>query len=150
MERNYAQQQRILRGLLLFGTALLIAGCVTASYSKRSAGYVVVPAREFFAPKGSLEWSPTDAEVAACEAALARELSNADCDLSRYYLRLSGTVRNGARHLVGFAGLSRGYLKPPSEETILLPPFGGGKTFFRFDYDADRRKLVQFEFGAPL
>lgn len=149
MERNYAQQQRILRGLLLFGTALLVAGCVTSSYSKRSAGYVVVPAREFFVPKGSLEWSPTDADVAACEAALARELANADCDLGRYYLRLSGTVRDGARHIVGFAGLSPIYLTP-SEDTVILPAFGGGKTFFRFAYDFDRRKLVQFEFGAPL
>lgn len=88
-----------------------------------------------------------------CEHAIAGRLPSKRHDLARYYLRLTGVLRDGHRHIIGMAADKQAgadYARPPSEDTIVLPTFGGGEAFFSFDYDIDQKKLSKFEFNAAL
>lgn len=129
---------------------LLLGGCTSASSARRSGGHVVVPALQLIDARGLPAWTPTEAHISACETSLGRTLAKRKRDLGTYYLRLGGVIRDGSHRIVGFATQSASNLQPASEDTLLLPPFGGGETVFRFEYDADHGKLVLFEFGAPL
>lgn len=134
--------------------AIALGGCAGAPVSLTSAGRVVVPASQLPGTLGQSGWSPTEAQVVSCETAIAHALAKERRDLGTYYLRLGGVNRNGSRYIVGFAVDQRAddarYLRPPSEEVILLPAFGGGEVYFSFDYDVDQEKLVKLEFNAPL
>jgi len=100
-------------------------------------------------------WTPSDAEVAQCELALGAALAKKKKDVANYYLRMSGIVRDGSRFIVGDAcdkatpDAAR-YLAPPSEGSVLLGPFGGGETYFSFDYDAGREEITMLKFNAAL
>ena len=131
---------------------LLLGSCAAAPFSK-SAAHVVVPANQLPGTLGQSGWSPTEEQIASCEASIAQALARKKHDLGSYHLRLGGVVRNGGRHIVGIAadkGVGAHYLQPVSEETIVLPVFGGGEAFFSFDYDLDRGKVVTLEFNAAL
>jgi hypothetical protein len=143
----------VMKIITVLSAALLLVGCVAARFSHTSAGRVVVPAVQL--PGGSRHpaWTPTEDQIASCEAALARTLAKNKRDLGDYYLRLGGAVRDGKRHIIGIAAhkaTGTHYLLPAAEDTWVLPTFGGGEAFFSFDYDVDGRTLTRLDFNAPL
>ena len=146
--------KEMLRRIIIAGAVAVLGGCAGAPSSTTSAAHVVVPSSQLPGTSGQAAWSPSEAQIASCEAAIGRTLASRKRDLGSYYLRLRGVIRDGRRHIVGIAADKRvpgtHYLQPPSEETIVLPAFGGGEAFFSFDYDSDFEKLVRLDFNAPL
>ncbi|HEY4246122.1 MAG TPA: hypothetical protein VGM64_04650 [Lacunisphaera sp.] len=137
----------------LLSAVLLLGGCTAASSSTKSAAHVIVPANQLPRTFGLSGWSPTEGQIAACEVVLGRALAEKKHDPGSYYLRLGDIVRHGTRHIVGIGADSNTgtyYLQPASDETIVLPPFGGGETFFSFDYDSETGKLMTLEFNESL
>jgi hypothetical protein len=141
------------RGIAWLCLTALLNGCSGTSISLSSAGRVVVPGGQLPPTLGLLNWSPTEEDLRMCEHAIAHRLASTRHDLGRYYLRLGGVLRDGHRHIIGIAEdkqVGTDYARPPSEETIVLPAFGGGEAFFSFDYDMDQKKLSKLEFNAAL
>lgn len=142
------------RLVMILSAAVFLASCATRPSSLTSAAHVVIPASQLPGTLGQPGWTPTDAQIAGCEAALAHALARKRLDLGTYYLRLGGITRDGSRRLIGIAADKRGcspeFLLPPSENRIILPAFGGGDAYFRFEYDLDQNKLMKLEFNAPL
>lgn len=151
-----------------------MAGCAVSPSALTSAGHVVVPTSQFPGVLGMAGWSPSEEDIRGCEHALGRKLAREGHDLTDYYLRLSGVMRDGHRRIAGIAADKRvsgsGYMRPPSvkaadghdassgsiqpatveEEVIVLPAFGGGEAFFSFEYNVESGKLSKFQFNAPL
>ncbi|MBL9206624.1 MAG: hypothetical protein JNN01_16150 [Opitutaceae bacterium] len=142
------------RLVMILSAALLLASCATRPSSLTSAARVVIPAGQLPGTLGQPGWTPTDAQIASCEAALAQALASKRLDLGTYYLRLGGITRDGSRRLIGMAADKRAsspeFLLPPSENRILLGAYGGGDAYFRFEYDLDQNKLMKLDFNAPL
>ncbi len=143
----------MLRRIIIAAAVVVLEGCAGAS-STTSAAHVVVPASQLPDTSGQPAWLPSEAHIASCESAIGRALASRKRDLGSYYLHLTGVIRDGRRHIVGIAADKRvagaRYIQPSSQETIVLPTFGGGEAFFSFDYDTDREKLVKLDFNAPL
>ncbi len=100
-------------------------------------------------------WTPSDTQVASCEAALAKALAKHGKDLARYNVRMSGVQSLSGRLIAGDAcdialpGAER-YLAPPDPNSVQLATFGGGEAFFSFQFDPVAQKLTHFQFNAPL
>lgn len=141
---------------LLF-SSLLLAGCATADLGT-AAGYVLQPSRTMMV-SGDSEWVPASREEEECIAALARSLKRKNLKIADYYVRFAAVVRNGTRIVEGQGSHVRHtdastYLKPVSreveDEIAFLGPHGGGSLYFRFTYDADKRRITECEVNAPL
>lgn len=142
--------------LLMLFAAWTLAGCVSQPTSMRhSAGRVLLP-KDMLYVQGDGEWKPTAEQIAACENALARALQRKGLKLEDYYIRYAATTRGGLHSIEGY-GAHRDhtnredYLKEADgSNRIILVPFGGGRLYFRFSYDADRDRITKCELNAPL
>jgi hypothetical protein len=143
------------RAVLALACSLLLPACTSLRRPVVCAGHLVVPANTF--PPSydqTARFDPTEDEIAACERALARKLWWNGHHLRDYCLRLEGVIQGGERHIAGKAGVKgRGgenYLMSPRGDGVVMMVFGGGESFFCFDYDCSKAKLAEFMFNAPL
>lgn len=160
IRRNSGWANNTVRGnmkahLIAASALVVLSACTSTPPSLSSAKRVIVPTA--YLPFGGTGHAmPTDDEIRTCEQALAYRLAKEGFKLSNYYLRLGAEIRDGRRFLSGVAAHkeapgSERYLQPASDDgPIFLLTFGGGKGYFAFTYDAQRRKLVKFDFNAPL
>jgi len=151
---------------------ILLSGCMphyvdlveksgdnAAGMIERPAGHIILSAEN---SPGT--WVPTEADVAIVESELAllfakpheRFKEKRDARLSEYWVRYYGVVRDGKRLIVGegthvsqtdLATFEQMNSKP---DTVLLPPYGGGRMHFTVIYDVDQKKSISVQFNAPL
>jgi hypothetical protein len=126
-------------------SVLLIASCVSApGVQHHSAGSVILPEAS--------TWAPSAEEMSAFEAKLGAALAKEDLKLEDYYLRASAVTRSNTRMIEGLGARKDEVQRAEflASNDIVILAFGGGSGYFKFSYDAERRRIKKCTVNAAL